>query len=66
MYSVKTGNSKMSVMLDVNRQITNSTAIAPFNIIDALKNMKCDKSSGVDDISAVHFVFDDSRLHVLL
>ena len=46
--SVKTGNSKTSVMLDVNQQITNSVTITLFNILDVLKNIKCFKSSGVD------------------
>ena len=66
--SVKIGNSKTSVMLDVNQQITNSvnTCITPFNILDALKNIKCGKSSGVDGISSEHFVFADSGIHVML
>ena len=40
--------------------------ITPFNILDALKSIKCGKSSGVDGISAEHFVFAHSRIHVLL
>ena len=39
--------------------------ITPFNILDALKNIKCGKSSGFDGISAEHFVFAHSRIHVL-
>ena len=31
--------------------------ITPFNILDALKSIKFGKSSGVDGISAEHFVF---------
>ena len=31
-----------------------------------LKNIKCDKSGGVDGISAEHFVFADSRIQVIL
>ena len=53
-------------MLDINKQIKNSITITPFNILDALKNIKCGKSSGIDDISAEHFVFAHSRIHVLL
>ena len=34
--------------------------------MDALKNIKCGKSSGIDGISAEHFVFAHSRIHVLL
>ena len=64
--STKTGNSKTSVMLDVNQQITKSITITSCNILDALKNIKCGKSSGADGISAEHFVFADSRFHVLL
>ena len=40
--------------------------ITPFDILDALKNIKCDKSSCIDGISAEHFVFAHSRIHVLL
>ena len=53
-------------MLNINKQIKNSITITPFNIIDALKNIKCGKSSGIDCISAEHFVFAHSRIHVLL
>ena len=53
-------------MLDANQQIINSVTITPLNILDALKNNKCGKSSGVDGISAVHFGIADSRIHVLL
>ena len=42
------------------------STITPFNILDALKSIKCGKSSGVDGISAEHFVFAHSRIHVLL
>ena len=64
--SVQSGNSKNSVMLDVNKQIKNSITITPFDILDALKNIKCGKSSGIDGISAEHFIFAHSRIHVLL
>ena len=37
-------------MLDINKQIKNSITITPFNILDALKNIKCGKSSGIDSI----------------
>ena len=60
--SVKTCNSKTPVIIDGNQQITNYITITIFNISDALKNIKCDKSSGGDDISAEHFVFADSRI----
>ena len=53
-------------MLDINKQIKNSITITPFNILDSLKNIKCGKSSGIDGISADHFVFAHSRIHVLL
>ena len=53
-------------MLDVNKQIKNSITITPFDILDALKNIKCGKSSSIDGISAEHFVFAHSRIHVLL
>ena len=53
-------------MLDVNKQITNSVTIPHYNILDALKNIKCGQSSGVDGISAEHFVYADSQIHVLL
>ena len=55
--SVQSGNSKNSVMLDVNKQIKNSITITPFDILDALKNIKCGKFNGIDGISAEHFVF---------
>ena len=45
--SVENKNCKKSVMLDINKQIKNSITITPFNIIDALKNIKCGKSSGI-------------------
>ena len=64
--SVQSGNSKNSVMLDVNKQIKNSITITPFDILDALKNIKCGKSNGIDGISAEHFVFTHSRIHILL
>ena len=53
-------------MLDINKQIKNSITITPFTILDALKNIKRGKSSGIDGISAEHFVFAHSRIHVLL
>ena len=34
--SVQSGNFKISVMLDVNKQIKNSITITPFDILDAL------------------------------
>ena len=52
-------------MLDINKQIKNSITITPFNILDALKNIKCGKSSGIDGISAEHFVFAHSRIQIL-
>ena len=64
--SVENKNCKKSVMLDINKQIKNSITITPFNILDALKNINCGKSSGIDGISAEHFVFAHSRIHVLL
>ena len=64
--SVQSGNLKNSVMLDVNKQIKNSITITPFDILDALKNIKCGKSSGDVCISAEHFVFAHSFIHVLL
>ena len=53
-------------MLDKNKQIKNSITITPFNILDSLKNIKCGKSSSIDDISAEHIVFAHSHIHVLL
>ena len=53
-------------MLDINQQHETSITITPFNILDALKSIKCGKSSGVDGISPKHFVFAHSRIHVLL
>ena len=64
--SVENKDCKKSVMLDINKQIKNSITITPFNILDALKNIKCGKSSGIDGISAEHFVFAHSCIHVLL
>ena len=64
--SVQSGKSKNSVMLDVNKQIKSSITITPFDILDALRNIKCSKSSGIDGISAEHIVFAHSRIHVLL
>ena len=64
--SVENKNCKKSVMLDINKQIKNSFTITPFNILDALKNIKCGKSSGIDGISAEHVVFAHSRIHVLI
>ena len=53
-------------MFDINKQIKNSNTITFFNILDALKDIKFGKSSGIDSISAEHFVFAHSRIHVLL
>ena len=39
--SVQSGNSKNLVMLDVNKQIKITITITPFDILDALKNIKC-------------------------
>ena len=64
--SVQNKKNKKSVLLDTNQQHESSITITPFNIIDALKSIKCGKSSGVDGISAEHFVFAHSRIHVLL
>ena len=46
--SIENKNCKKSVMLYINKQIKNSITITPFNILDALKNVKCGKSSGID------------------
>ena len=64
--SVKNDEFKNSVKSDINQQHPNSIIITPFNVLDALKNIKCGKSCGVDGISAEHFVFAHSRIHVLL
>ena len=64
--SVQNKEFKKSVLLDTNQQHESSITITPFNILDALKSIKCGKSSGVDGISAEHFVFAHSRIHVLL
>ena len=53
-------------MLDINEQHESSITITPFNILDALKSIKCGKSSGVDDISTEHFVFHVSRFIILV
>ena len=53
-------------MLDINQQHESSITITHFNILDTLKSIKCGKSSGVYGISAEHFVFAHSRIHVLL
>ena len=64
--SVENKNYKKSVMLDINKQIKNSITITSFNVLDALKNIKCGKFSGIYGISAEHFVFAHSRIHVVL
>ena len=64
--SVQNDELKNSVKSDINQQHPNSIIITPFNVLDALKNIKCSKSCGVDGISAEHFVFAHSRIHVLL
>ena len=57
--SVENKNCKKSVMLDIDKQIKNSTTITPFNILDALKNIKCGKSSGI-------VAFPQSTLYLLI
>ena len=64
--SVQNEEFKKFAMLDINQQHETSITITPFNILDALKSIKCGKSSGVDGISTEHFVFAHSRIHVLL
>ena len=64
--SVENKNCKKPVMLDINKQIKNSNTITSFNMLDALKDIKFGKSSGIDGISTEHFVFAHSRIHVLL
>ena len=64
--SVQNDECKNSVKSDINQQHPNSIITTPFNILDALKNIQCGKSCGVDGISAEHFVFANSRIHVLL
>ena len=64
--SVQNKEFKKSVLLDINQQHESSITITPFNILDALKSIRCGKSSGVDGISAEQFVFAHSRIHVLL
>ena len=44
------------------RQIIVHTSL--INILDSLNNNKSGKSSGVDGISAEHFVYVDSQIHV--
>ena len=53
-------------MLDLNKHIKNFIIITPFNILNALKNIKCGKSSGINGISIEQFVFAHSRINVLL
>ena len=53
-------------MLDVNKQIKKSITITLVDIWDALENIKYCKSRGIDGISAEHFGFAHSRIHVLL
>ena len=60
--SVENKNCKTSVMLDINKHIKNSIIITPFNILDALKNIMCGKSSSLDGISTDHFVFAHSNI----
>ena len=64
--SVENKELQKSVMWDINKQIKNSITITPFNILDALQNIKCGKSSGIDGISAEHFLFAHSHIHVLI
>ena len=64
--SVQNKEFKKSIQLDINQQHGSSITITPFNILDALKSIKCGKSSGVDGISAEHFVLAHSCIHVLL
>ena len=64
--SVQNKEFKKSVLLDTNQQHESSITITPFNILDALTSIKCGKSSSVDGISAEHFVYAHSRIHVLL
>ena len=64
--SVQNKEFKKIALLDINQQHESSITITPFNILDALKSIKCGKSSGVDGISAEHFVFVHSHIHVLL
>ena len=56
----------LSVMLGINQQQSSSITITSFNILEALKSIKRSKSSCVDGISAEHFAFAPSRIHVLL
>ena len=63
---VQNDEYKNSVKSDINQQHPNSISITPFNVLDALKNIKCGKSCGVDSISGELFVFAHSRIHVLL
>ena len=56
--------TQKAVMLDVNKPIKNSITITPFDILEALKYIKCGKSSCIDGISAEPFV--SAHSHVLL
>ena len=58
--SAQNEKSLKSVMIDSNQQHENSITITRFNILDALKSIKCGKSSSVDGISAEHFVLNCS------
>ena len=49
-------------MLDINQQHENSITITRFIILDALRRITWGKSSGVDGISAEHFVFAHCRI----
>ena len=64
--SVQNDEFKNSVKSNINQQHPNYIIITPFNVVDALKNIKCGKSGGVDGISAEHFVFAHNRTQVLL
>ena len=47
----------MSRMLAIKEHITNSITIACFNVLNALKNIKCGTPGSTDGISTEHFVF---------
>ena len=55
--SVENKTYKKSLMMNINKQIKNSITTTPFHILDALENIKCGKSSGINGISAEHISY---------
>ena len=64
--SVKSLEHKTSVTSTLSSIENESIEIRLLDIVNALKSVNKGKACGVDGLAAVHFIYADERIHVIL